>query len=161
VRGAAPVRQGREPALAQLCAPGLGVGYRNIRVLHGQTDRIAYGMGTFASRVTVMAGEATRRAAAKLRAKALAAAANLLQSPPDALALIDGKIVRRDAPHGPSVTLGEVARALNPGSKLLGDTFPGLAAEVGVESAPMNYPYRLHFAVVRIDRGTGAVAVLH
>src|SRR6516162_7641079 len=127
--------------------------------VHAQTDRIAYGMGTFASRVTVMAGEATRRAAAKLRAKSLAAAAQLLQSPPDTLALIDGKIVRRDAPHGPSVTLGEVARALNPGSKLLGDTLPGLAAEGWFESAHMNYPYGIHFAVVRIDRGTGGVAV--
>jgi len=159
VSGATSVGQGMETALAQICADELGVDYRNIRVLHGQTDRIAYGMGTFASRVTVMAGEATRRAAAKLRAKALAAAANLLQSPPDTLALIDGKIVRRDAPHGPSVTLGEVARALNPGSKLLGDTLPGLAAEGWFESAHMNYPYGIHFAVVRIDRGTGGVAV--
>src|SRR5262249_49105069 len=76
VSGATSVGQGMETALAQICADELGVDYRNVRVVHGQTDRIAYGMGTFASRVTVMAGEATRRAAAKLRAKALTAAAN-------------------------------------------------------------------------------------
>jgi aerobic carbon-monoxide dehydrogenase large subunit len=121
-------------------------------------------MGTFASRVTVMAGEATRRAAAKLRAKALGTAAQLLQSPVEALEIVGGKVVRREGAQGPSMTLGEIANALKPGSKLLGDAAlgvetPGLAAEGFFESAHMNYPYGVHFAVIRIDRDTGAVAV--
>jgi aerobic carbon-monoxide dehydrogenase large subunit len=159
VSGATSVGQGMETVIAQICADELGVDYRQVRVLHGQTDRIAFGMGTFASRVTVMTGEAARRAAAKLRHKALAAAASLLQSPPEALDLLDGKIVRKDAPRGPSVTLAEVARALKPGSKLLGDSVPGLAAEGWFESTHMNYPYGIHFAVVRLDRDTGGAAV--
>jgi CO/xanthine dehydrogenase Mo-binding subunit len=61
VTGATSVGQGMETVLAQICADELGIDYRQVRVVHGQTDRIAYGMGTFASRVTVMAGEATRR----------------------------------------------------------------------------------------------------
>jgi carbon-monoxide dehydrogenase large subunit len=159
VTGATSVGQGMETVLAQICADALGVDYRRVRVVHGQTDRIAYGMGTFASRVTVMTGEATRIAAAKLRAKAIAAAAGLLQSAPEALDVIDGKVVRKTAPNGPSVTLGEVARALNPGSRLLGDAMPGLAAEGFFESQHMNYPYGVHCAVVRVDRDTGAIAV--
>jgi aerobic carbon-monoxide dehydrogenase large subunit len=159
VSSATSVGQGMETVLAQICADELGIDYRQVRVVHGQTDRIAYGMGTFASRVTVMAGEATRRAAAKLRDKALATAAQLLQSPADALDLVDGKIVRKAAPQGPSITLGEIAAALKPASKLLGDAAPGLAAEGWFESAHMNYPYGIHFAVVRIDRDTGAITV--
>jgi aerobic carbon-monoxide dehydrogenase large subunit len=159
VTGATSVGQGMETVIAQICADELGIDYRKIRVVHGQTDRIAYGMGTFASRVTVMTGEATRRAAAKLRAKAIAAAAHLLQSPPDTLDIADGRIARKQTPQGPSVTLGEIAKALNPGSKLLGDVVPGLAADGWFESAHMNYPYGIHFAVVRVDRDTGAVAV--
>jgi aerobic carbon-monoxide dehydrogenase large subunit len=159
VTGATSVGQGMETVLAQICADELGIDYRQVRVVHGQTDRIAYGMGTFASRVTVMAGEATRRAAAKLREKALATAAQLLQSPAEALELVGGKIVRKAAPQGPSVTLGEIAAALKPASKLLGDAAPGLAADGWFESAHMNYPYGIHFAVVRIDRDTGAVMV--
>jgi carbon-monoxide dehydrogenase large subunit len=159
VTGATSVGQGMETVIAQICADELGIDYRQIRVVHGQTDQIAYGMGTFASRVTVMTGEAARRAAAKLRVKALAAAANLMQSPAEALDLVAGKIVRKDARSGPSITLGEVARALNPGSRLLGDALPGLAAEGWFESTHMNYPYGIHFAVVRIDRDTGAVTV--
>ena len=106
-----------------------------------------------------MTGEATRMAAVRLRAKAIAAAADLLQIAPEALDVIDGKVVRKNAAQGPSVTLGEVARALNPGSKLLGEAMPGLAAEGFFESRHMNYPYGIHFAVVRVDRDTGAVAV--
>jgi len=77
VTGAASVGQGVETVIAQICT--LGVHYRRVRVVHGQTDRIAFGLGAFGSRVTVMTGEATRLAATKLRAKAIAAAATLLQ----------------------------------------------------------------------------------
>jgi carbon-monoxide dehydrogenase large subunit/6-hydroxypseudooxynicotine dehydrogenase subunit gamma len=159
VTGATSVGQGMETVIAQICADALGVDYRRVRVVHGQTDRIDYGMGTFASRVTVMTGEATRIAAAKLRAKAIAAAAGLLQSAPESLDVIDGKVMRKNTTQGPSVTLGDVARALNPGAKLLGDATPGLAAEGWFESQHMNYPYGIHFAVVRVDRDTGAVAI--
>ena len=70
VTGAASVGQGVETVMAQICAEALGVDYSAIRVIHGQTDRIDDGMGAFASRVTVMSGEATRLAATKLRAQA-------------------------------------------------------------------------------------------
>jgi carbon-monoxide dehydrogenase large subunit/6-hydroxypseudooxynicotine dehydrogenase subunit gamma len=163
VTGAASVGQGVETVVAQICADALGVDYRSIRVVHGQTDRIAYGMGAFASRVTVMTGEATRIAATKLRDKALAAAASLLQSAPETLDIIDGKVVRKgvhkSSTQGPSVTLGEIARALLPAAKLLGDALPGLSAEGWFESHHMTYPYGVHVAVVRVDRDSGAVIV--
>ena len=97
VTGAASVGQGVETVIAQICADALGIDYRRIRVVHGQTDQIAYGMGAFASRVTVMTGEATRLAALKVRAKAIDVAAELLQAPPDALDIVDGKVVRTGA----------------------------------------------------------------
>ncbi len=158
VTGAASVGQGMETVIAQICAETLGVDYRRVRVVHGQTDRIAFGLGAFASRVTVMTGEATRLAATKLRAKAIAAAAQLLQSAPDALDVVDGKVVSKNA-GGPSVALGDVARALAPASKLLGGAEPGLSAEGWFEASHMVYPYGVHIAVVRVDRDTGAVAV--
>ena len=159
VTGSASVGQGMETAMAQICADALGVDYARVRVVHGQTDRIAFGMGAFASRVTVMTGEATRVAATKLRAKAIAAAAPLLQSAPEALDVVDGKVVSKNAAQGPSVSLGEVARVLAPTSKLLGDAMPGLSAEGWVEQRHMAYPYGVHLAVVRVDRDTGAIAI--
>ncbi len=159
ISGSASVGQGMETALAQICAETLGVDYRRVRVVHGQTDRIAFGLGAFASRVTVMTGEATRIAATKLRVKALAAAASLLQSKPEALDVVDGQVVSRVSPQGASVALGAVARALDPASKLLGDASPGLCAEAWIEQSHMAYPYGVHVAVVRIDRGTGGVII--
>jgi aerobic carbon-monoxide dehydrogenase large subunit len=159
VTGATSVGQGMETVIAQICADAIGVDYRRVRVVHGQTDRIAYGMGTFASRVTVMTGEAARIAATKLRAKALAAAAALLQAPADTLDVIDGTVVRKNADQGPSISLGEIAGALNPGSKLAGEATPGLSAEGFFEQQHMNYPYGIHIAVVRVDRDTGGITV--
>ncbi len=160
VTGAASVGQGVETVIAQICADTLGVDYARVRVIHGRTDRIAFGMGAFASRVTVMTGEATRRAAVAVREKAIAMAAELLQQAPDALDVSDGMVVRTGAPAGPSIALGEVAKALEPTSKLRRGRAPGLAAEGWFYADHMNYPYGVHVAVVRVDPDTGGVAVL-
>jgi carbon-monoxide dehydrogenase large subunit len=159
VTGAASVGQGVETVIAQICADTLGVDYARVSVIHGQTDRIEKGLGAFASRVTVMTGEATRLAATKLRQKALAAAAQLMQMPADRLDIVDGEIVPVDRAAGPSIGLAEIAVALAPGAKLLDGREPGLAADGLFESAHMNYPYGVHVAVVCIAEDTGAVDV--
>jgi carbon-monoxide dehydrogenase large subunit len=159
VTGAASIGQGVETVVAQICADALGVDYRRVRVVHGRTDRIAFGQGAFASRVTVMTGEATRLAAVEVRAKAIEVAAELLQQPAGALDVVDGKVVRKGTPAGPSMTLGEIAKALEPASKLRGTRVPGLSAEGWFYTDHMNYPYGVHVAVVRIDRETGGVTI--
>ena len=95
VTGGASLGQGFETVMAQVAADALGVDYRHCRVIHGQTDRIAFGIGAHASRATVMTASATHIAAMKLRAKALAVAAELLQASADALEIIDGEVMRR------------------------------------------------------------------
>ncbi len=147
ITGAASLGQGIETAMAQICADALGVDYANVRVTHGQTNRIDRGMGAFASRVTVMCGEATRLAAVKLRDEALIAAAELMQARAADLAVVNGEIVRKGG--GPSMPLGELARAL-PGGLIAEDTF---------ESKHMVYPYGVHIAVVRVDADTGGVTI--
>jgi CO/xanthine dehydrogenase Mo-binding subunit len=149
ITGVASIGQGVETVIAQICADALGVDYGNIRVTHGQTDRIDKGMGAFASRVTVMCGEATRLAAVKLRDKALHHAAELMQTSAAALDIVDGEIVRTGGLPGPSMPLGNLARA-----------FPGgLNAEDTFESAHMVYPYGVHIAVAQIDTDTGGVKI--
>jgi CO/xanthine dehydrogenase Mo-binding subunit len=159
VTGAASVGQGVETVLAQICADGLGVDYRRVRVVHGQTDRIAFGVGAFASRVTVMSGEATRRAATATRAKGVELAAVLLQRDAATLTIADGRVVTADGDAGPSIALGDIARALAPASPLRGDREPGLAADGWFHTDHMNYPYGVHIAVARVDRETGSVTV--
>src|SRR6202035_1516641 len=87
VTGGASLGQGFETVMAQVAADALGVDYKNCRVIHGQTDRIAFGIGAHASRATVMTASATHIAALKLRAKALDYAAGMLQAPVSALAI--------------------------------------------------------------------------
>jgi aerobic carbon-monoxide dehydrogenase large subunit len=148
VTGAASLGQGIETVVAQICADALGVDYRRVRVVHGQTNRIAQGIGAHATRATVMTGSATHNAASKLRALALKEAAPLLQTPADALTIIAGRVQRKDEPGGPSLALGDLARRLN-----------GLMVEGDFTTAHMTYPYGVHVAVVVIDRDTGRVDV--
>jgi aerobic carbon-monoxide dehydrogenase large subunit len=148
ITGVASIGQGVETVVAQICADTLGVDYANIRVTHGQTERIARGMGAFASRVTVMCGEATRLAATKLRISVLHAAAELMQTKAGELDIVNGEIVHSGA-SGPSMSLADLARA-RPNHFSAEDTF---------ECAHMVYPYGVHVAVVRIDSDTGQVAI--
>jgi carbon-monoxide dehydrogenase large subunit/6-hydroxypseudooxynicotine dehydrogenase subunit gamma len=157
ITGAASLGQGMETVIAQICADALGVDYRAIRVIHGQTDRIEYGFGAHASRVTVMTGEATRIAASKLRDKALGVAAQMLQTPLDTLDIVDGRITP-DGKDG-SLDLARIQRSLAPGSAILGGANPGLSAEGWFHCDHMTYPYGVHIALVAVDRGTGCVRV--
>ena len=130
-----------------------------MRVVYGQTDRIAYGIGAHASRASVMTGSATHAATLKLRAKALEMAAALLQAVPEELDIADGVVAHRDRSGGPSITLGDIARHLAPDSPTLGDRDPGLDAEGWFRASHMTYPYGVQIAVVRVDGDTGAVTV--
>ena len=156
VTGAASVGQGVETVLAQVCADALGVGIESVRVRHGQTDDLPYGMGAFASRVTVMSGSATLIAARRVRSKALDVAASALEAGQDDLTIQQGRVFVRGSPDGPAIALGEVARRLRPG---LTDGEPGLTAEGWFEVDHMVYPYGIHAAVVRVDPESGQVVV--
>ncbi|MGE0036565.1 MAG: xanthine dehydrogenase family protein molybdopterin-binding subunit [Xanthobacteraceae bacterium] len=159
VTGGASLGQGFETVMAQVCAEGIGVDYKHVRVTHGQTDRIEFGIGAHASRATVMTASATHNGALKLRAKALEMAGELMQQPPDALDIVGGRVIRKDQPTGPSMTLGEIAKHLEPTSKTLGGREPGLSVDGWFFTKHQVYPYGIHLAVVRVDRDTGGVTV--
>jgi carbon-monoxide dehydrogenase large subunit/6-hydroxypseudooxynicotine dehydrogenase subunit gamma len=118
-------------------------------------------MGAFASRATVMTGEATRLAASEVKMKALAVAAQLMQQTQDSLEIVEGEVVRKSggAAAGPSMKLAEIAKALEPASKLRGTRVPGLSAEGWFYSDHMTYPYGVHIAVAKVDRDTGATTI--
>jgi CO/xanthine dehydrogenase Mo-binding subunit len=159
VTGGSSLGQGFETAMAQICAGALGVDYSRIRVVHGQTNRIEHGIGAHATRATVMTGSATHVAASQVRALALDTASQLMQTPADALTIVDGRVVRKDAPSGPSIAMGEIARRRAPGSKFLNGGSAGLTSEGWHHTEHMAYPYGVHVAVVKVDRDTGGLAI--
>ena len=148
ITGVASIGQGVETAMAQVCADTLGVDYTRINVVHGQTDRIDKGMGAFASRVTVMCGEATRMASVKLRDAMLGAAAEMMQTSPHLLDIVGDEIVRAGGP-GTTMKLAELA-TVRPDA---------VTAEAEFKSSHMVYPYGAHVVQLKLDTETGAVAI--
>jgi aerobic carbon-monoxide dehydrogenase large subunit len=162
VTGAASVGQGIETVLAQVCADVLGTLPDDIRVTHGKTDRIANGMGAFASRATVMTGSAVHLAATELRRRLLEVAGRLLQTRAEDLTIEAGRIHRGDA--GPSLNLADLARelALQAGAVQAGGLSPRrvvLSADGRFTTAHMTYPYGITAVVVRVDAETGGLAL--
>jgi carbon-monoxide dehydrogenase large subunit/6-hydroxypseudooxynicotine dehydrogenase subunit gamma len=160
ITGGASIGQGFETVMAQVAAEVLGTDYRKMRVIHGNTERIEQGIGAHASRATVMTASATRVAALKVREKALNMAAELMQADVSALDIVNGEVVIAGKRAGPSVTLGAIAAALDPSSRLRGDREPGLSAEGWFYADHQVYPYGTHLAVVKVDPDTGGVKVL-
>lgn len=148
VTGAASVGQGIETVIAQICASDLDMDYRDVTVVHGQTDRIARGIGAFASRVTVMAGSATRLASDAIKDEARRIAADVLEVSVEDLEYRSGAIGVRGQPDV-EITLADVA-GVEPG---------GLTAEATFTSEHMTYPYGGHAAVVSIDPETGGTTI--
>ena len=115
VTGGSSLGQGFETAMAQICAGALGVDYRRIRVVHGQTNRIEHGIGAHATRATVMTGSATHVAALQAaRAGARQRRRNCCRRPPTTLTIVDGRVVRKDAPSGPSIALARLRDGARP-----------------------------------------------
>jgi carbon-monoxide dehydrogenase large subunit/6-hydroxypseudooxynicotine dehydrogenase subunit gamma len=106
-----------------------------------------------------MTGGAVNETALKLRQKALQYASELLQTPADLLDIVDGVVRRKDAAGGPSISLGDIAKRVGPGAKFLNGREPGLSAEGWFHTDHTVFPYGVQFAVVRVDRETGHVAV--
>jgi aerobic carbon-monoxide dehydrogenase large subunit len=160
ITGGASIGQGFETVMAQVAAECLGADYKNMRVTHGNTERIEHGIGAHASRATVMTASATRVAALKVRDKALNIASELMQAPIEELDIVNGEVVVKGRAGGPSMSLGQIAKALEPSSKTRGDREPGLSAEGWFYADHQVYPYGNHLAVVKVDPDTGGVQVL-
>jgi CO/xanthine dehydrogenase Mo-binding subunit len=161
ITGGASIGQGFPTAMAQICAEALGIDYKKVRVIHGQTDLIDHGIGAHAARATGLTGGAVHVTAMLVREKALEFASELLQTPAAELDIIDGMVMRKndEGGGGPSITLAEIAKRIAPGSKLLRGRAPQLAAHGWYNTPYTVFPYGAHLAVVRIDRDTGKVTV--
>jgi carbon-monoxide dehydrogenase large subunit len=160
--GASSQGQAHETTLAQIVADGLSVPIEQVSVVPGDTDGIPQGVGTFASRVAVLAGSSAAHAAGEVRRKALAIAAAELEAAPEDLTIEDGTISVRGAPaRGLSLAaVAAIASAPRPGYALPGGMDPGLEASGYVRVTQSTYSSGAHAAVVEVDPDTGAVRLL-
>lgn len=156
--GASAQGQGIATMLAQIAGEALGVEPRQISVIAGDTAASPLGLGAFASRQAVTAGNAAHAAALEVREKILQVAANWFEASPDDLELIDGRVQVKGV-SGMSRSFGEVASALAglPGFALPAGMPPGLAASVDFQPPGLTYCNGTHVAEAEVDPGTGVV----
>jgi carbon-monoxide dehydrogenase large subunit len=159
VTGAHPHGQGTDTALAQIIADELAIRPERVSVLHGDTDQIPFGVGTYASRNAVVAGSGVAVASRKVRAKASKLAAYLLEVTEDDLALIDGTYQVRGAPER-TLTLGALAAAAAPDRLLPDDMEPDLFARHYFQAPLPTFASGTQVGVVEVDGSTGAVTIL-
>ena len=160
--GASSQGQSHETTLAQIVADGLSLPMERVTVVPGDTAGIPYGVGTFASRVAVLAGTSAAQATAEVREKALAVAASQLEAAPEDLVLEEGRIGVRGAP-GRGLTLAEVATIAStprPGYAMPAGINPGLEATAYVSVSQSTYSSGAHAAVVEVDPETGLIKIL-
>ncbi len=105
--------QGHRTAFGQIVADELGVRFEDVEVVSGDTRRMPYAVGTFASRAAVMSGSAVALTARVVRAKALRIAAEALEANPDDLEIVEG-VVRVKGTPAINLSLGTVAVLSNP-----------------------------------------------
>jgi aerobic carbon-monoxide dehydrogenase large subunit len=155
--GAPSQGQGHETTLAQICADTLGMPLDSISVVGGDSALIPQGLGTFASRVGVLAGSATYVAAQAVRDKILRIAGYLLEANPADLVLDNGQVTVHGATDK-GVPLRTVARAAI-GRDLPIAEAPGLEATHYFKAPKMAYTNGVHIAAVEVDPETGRIAI--
>ena len=152
--GASSVGQGIETVLAQIVAEELQIEPDMIDVIHGDSELIPEGVGSWSSRSTVLAGGAARQAAIETLEKAKRLAAEMLEANLEDLVLSDGRLLVAGSAHA-GISLAEIAGRWDGWSaRLAGDT-PGLGARTVYLDSHMNYPYGVTLVQIEVDPGTG------
>ncbi len=150
--------QGHETIFKQIAHEKLGLDPREVRYIDGDTDRVAFGIGSMGSRSTVIGGTALSMAADKLIAKGRKIAARLLEAAEPDIVFADGRFTVKGTDR--AVVLKEVARAAFQLDKLPSGVEPGFY-ETGTFSPPADtYPNGCHVCEVEIDAETGEVALV-
>jgi len=157
--GACCQGQGHETSFAQIAADALGVPLDWVTIIGGDTDRIPFGIGTFASRSAVLAGNAITTASRKVRERVVEAAARLLEARPDDLEIEDGRVFVRGVPSS-AIPLARVIQASLPTYAAPGVIEPTFEATAYHHVPTVTYASAVHIAQVEVDPETGTVKLL-
>ena len=152
--------QGHETTFAQLVSDGLGIPIESIEIVHGDTAKIPYGMGTYGSRSIAVGGSAIIKAMDKVIAKGRKIAAHLLEASEADIEFKDGTFSVAGTDR--SKTLGEVAlTAYVPHNFPHDELEPGLDETAFYDPKNFTFPSGAHIAEVEIDPDTGHLTVVN
>ena len=151
--------QGHETTFAQIVADKLGIPIERIEVIHGDTDRVQWGHGTYGSRSLSVGGSAIALACDKAIEKAKKVAAHLMEASADDIAFADGTFTV--AGTDKSTAIGDVIMAaFVPHNFPLDEMEPGLDQRTFYDPKNFTFPFGCHVCEVEVDAETGTVEIV-
>ncbi len=151
--------QGHETTFAQVVADSLGIPMTDVDIVHGDTGRIPFGMGTYGSRSAAVGGAAIHMSLGKIIEKGRALAAYLLEAAPDDVEFKAGRFSVKGSPDR-GKTFAEVSLAAYLAHKMPAGMEPGLEATSFFDPSNFTFPFGTHIAVVEVDVETGRTELL-
>jgi carbon-monoxide dehydrogenase large subunit len=151
--------QGHETTFAQLVTEALGVDFDAVEIVHGDTGKVPFGMGTYGSRSAAVGGVALVNALEKIRTKAKKIAAHLLEASADDIEFRGGQLTVAGTDR--SVAFGDVAMAAYvPHNYPLDELEPGLEETAFYDPKNFTFPAGCHICEVEVEPDTGVVEVV-
>ena len=150
--------QGHETTFAQIVAETLGVDFEAVDVVHGDTNAIPFGMGTYGSRSLAVGGTAIYNAVQKVIAKGKKIAAHLLEASEEDIEFADGNFTVAGTDRSKSI--GEVALTAYVPHNYPEGLEPGLEETAFYDPLNFTFPAGTHIAEVEVDPETGVVELV-
>ena len=152
--------QGHETTFAQVVAERLGIPMEDVDIVHGDTSKVLFGMGTYGSRSLSVGGTAIVKAVDKVIAKGKKIAAHLMEASDTDIEFRDG--VFRVAGTDKQVPFASVAlTAYVPHNYPLDKLEPGLNENAFYDPANFTFPAGTHICEVEIDKDTGVTRIVN
>ena len=150
--------QGHETTFAQLVSERLGIPIEQVSIIHGDTDKVQMGMGTYGSRSAAVGLSAVYRGVDKVIAKATKIAARCMEAPEDSIDFTDGVFSARGTNR--TMKFGEVALQAYIAHKFdTSEIEPGLKEGAFYDPTNFTFPSGVHIAEVEVDPETGKTTI--
>ena len=149
--------QGHDTTFAQVAADHLGIALEDIEIIHGDTEQVPFGMGTYGSRSLAVGGSAIVKALDKVKEKGAKVAAHLLEASEQDLEYVDGKWTVKGTDK--SISFGEVALASYVPHNFPEGLEPGIEFNSFYDPTNFTYPFGTYIAVVEVDAETGTTEI--
>jgi len=147
--------QGHETTFAQVVADRLGIPMEDVEIVHGDSESVAFGMGTYGSRSLAVGGSAIVKSLDKIIDKGSKIAAHKLEASEDDLEFADGKWTVKGTDK--SIAFGDIALTAYVPHDYPQGLEPGLDFSSFYDPANFTYPFGAHIAIVEVDPETGKV----
>jgi carbon-monoxide dehydrogenase large subunit len=147
--------QGHETTFAQVVADKFGIALDDVEIVHGDSESVAFGMGTYGSRSLAVGGSAIVKSIEKIIEKGTKIAAHKLEAAEGDIEFAEGKWTVKGTDK--SISFGDVALTAYVPHDYPAGLEPGMDFSSFYDPANFTYPFGAHIAIVEVDKDTGKV----